>query len=202
MRTMHQLPIVIILLGALVVAGCSSSSEVGSGTTASNSTANAGGTSNRAAQLDESVDRALAALYEKVPGSAEAARRAKGILVFPSIIKGAAGIGGDFGRGALRVNGQTVGYYQTLSASFGFQLGGQSRSVVYMFMTEPALRDFENSSGWQVGGNASVTLVTAGANLKVNSKTLTQPVLAFVYGNAGLMYDASVQGTKVTRISL
>lgn len=202
MRIMHQLPIVAILLGALAVAGCSSSSDVGSGTTASNNTANAGGTSNRAAQLDESVDRTLAALYEKVPGSATAARQAKGILVFPSVVKGAAGVGGDFGRGALRVNGRTAGYYQTLAASFGFQLGGQSRSVVYMFMTEPALRDFENSNGWQVGGSASVTLISAGANLEVNSDTLRQPVLAFVFGNTGLMYDASVQGAKVTRISL
>lgn len=156
----------------------------------------------RTAHVDARVDRALVALYGKVPGSADLAAKAKGKLVFPSVVKGAAGVGGEFGRGALLVNDETVAYYQTLPASFGLQLGGQSRSIVFMFMTDQALQDFENSNGWQVGGNASATLVTVGANLQVDSTTLRQPVLAFVYGNTGLMYDASVQGTKVTRIAM
>lgn len=203
MRTMHPLPIIPLIFGALVIAGCSNSpSGMGSGSSVSGNTSDSADTSTRAAQIDRRVDAALVNLYEKVPGSADLARQAKGILVFPSVLKGAAGVGGEFGRGALRVNDETVAYYQTLSASFGFQLGGQSRSMVFMFMTDQALQDFENSNGWQVGGNAAVTLAAAGANLAVNSKTLAQPVIAFVYGNTGLMYDVSLQGTKVTRISL
>jgi lipid-binding SYLF domain-containing protein len=208
MRTVHQLTIATLLFGALAVAGCSNSSneasgtDVGSGTTASAGASTSAGQSSRAAQLDQRVDQALADLYQRVPGSADLARKAKGILVFPSVVKGGAGIGGEFGRGALRVNDVTVGYYQTLSGSFGFQLGGQSRSMVFMFMTDDALRNFENSSGWQVGANAGVTLVTTGANIGVSSKTAQQPILAFVYCNTGLMYDASLQGTKVTRIAL
>ncbi len=204
MRSVRHLPISMLLVGALAVTGCSSSPTDSSTTasTAGSGTTTEAGSSAKTAQMDQDVDRALATLYDKVPGSENLARKAKGILVFPNIVKGAAGIGGEFGRGALRVNDRTVGYYQTLSASFGFQLGGSARSIVFMFMTDQALRDFENSSGWEVGGNASATLITTGANLNVDSTTLRQPVLAFVYGNAGLMYDASVQGTKVTKIEL
>lgn len=205
MRSVHHFPIVAVIVGTLAVAGCSSSSEdsstngsaAGSGTTAANS-----GASVKAAELNASVDSALANLYEKVPGSADLARKAKGILVFPSVYKGAVGIGGEYGKGALRVDGQTVDYYQTVSASFGFQLGGQAKSMVFMFMTDPALRDFRSSDGWQAGGTASVALVTVGANAAVDSETLRKPVLAFVYGNTGLMYDVSVAGTKVTKIAL
>ncbi len=202
MRNVRYFPVATLVVGALAIAACSSSSTESSGSTAGSGTTAEAGSSAKAAQMNQDVDRALANLYEKVPGSGKLAHKAKGILVFPSVVKGAAGVGGEFGRGALRVNDRTVGYYQTLSASFGFQLGGSARSIVFMFMTDQALRDFQNSSGWEVGGNASATLIKTGANLNVDSATLTQPVLAFVYGNEGLMYDASVQGTKVSKIEL
>ncbi len=205
MRYVHHFPIATVIIAILAVAGCSSpstdsstqASAAGSGTTTSDT-----GASAKATEMNASVDRALADLYEKVPGSQDLAQKAKGILVFPTVYKGGAGIGGEYGKGALRVKGQTVDYYQTLTASFGFQLGGQAKSMVFMFMTDPALQDFRSSAGWQVGGTASVALVTLGASGKIDAATLTKPVLAFVYGNTGLMYDVSVEGTKVSKITL
>lgn len=154
------------------------------------------------AKIDKDVNEALQNLYESVPGSQELAKKAKGILVFPSVYKAGVGVGGEYGRGALRVKKSTVAYYSTAGASFGFQLGAQARSLVFMFMTPQALQSFKDSSGWNAGGDASVALVKTGANGAVDLATATKPIIAFVYGNTGLMYNLSLQGTKVTKLDL
>ncbi len=211
MRSVRHLPLATVIVGTLAVVAYSSSSADASTYTAARAYRLAAGAVTavadtgadaKAAELNASVDRALADLYQKVPGSKDLARKAKGVLVFPTVYKGGVGVGGEYGKGALRVKGKTVDYYQTLTASFGFQLGGQAKSMVFMFMTDQALKDFRSSAGWQVGGTASVALVTLGADAKIDAATLTKPVLAFVYGNKGLMYDVSVEGTKVSKITL
>ncbi len=154
------------------------------------------------ADIDSNVDQALAQLYKTVPGSENVARNAAGILVFPSVYKAGIGIGGEYGKGALRVGGKSVAYYNIAGASFGLQLGASARSIALMFMTNEALARFQNSAGWDVGGDASVTLVKVGANGSVDTSTMTSPVLAFTYGNTGLMYDLSLKGTKVTRLDI
>jgi lipid-binding SYLF domain-containing protein len=154
------------------------------------------------AEIEKDVDQALAELYKSVPGSADVAKEAKGILVFPAIYKAGFIIGGHHGNGALRVEGKSVAYYSTTGASFGLQAGAERRSMAVMFMTQDALTHFENSSGWDLGADADVAVVQIGANGAVDMARLGKPVEAFVFGNSGLMANLSLEGTKVSRSDL
>jgi lipid-binding SYLF domain-containing protein len=152
--------------------------------------------------INAGVDATLARLYTTVDGSHELVSKARGVLVFPSVIQAGFWIGGQYGEGALRVGGQTAGYYSTAGGSLGLQIGGQSKSVVYLFMTQDALERFRNSEGWAVGADATVAVVKVEANGNIDTSTATAPVQAFVLTNAGLMAGVSLEGTKITRLRI
>ncbi len=129
-----------------------------------------------------------------------ARRKDAGFLVFPSVIKAGIGLGGEYGEGVLIIKGNPAGYYNLLSASFGFQLGFQSRSVIIMFMTEKSLAGFRNADRWKFGVDGSIVLVTVGAGGAIDTDTVTRPIIAFVLDPQGLMYNLSLEGSKITRI--
>ena len=153
-----------------------------------------------AAEIETEVNDTLQHFYRKVPQGSELERRAAAVLVFPEIIKAGIGVGGEYGEGALRVNGRTVDYYNSVSASIGFQLGIQERSVVIMFMTPEALNSFRRTAGWKVGVDGSVTLIAVGAGGAVDTNTVTQPVIGFILDQKGLMYNLTLEGSKISRI--
>jgi lipid-binding SYLF domain-containing protein len=161
----------------------------------------ASGTSSRTS-IDAQVDASLSKLYDTVRGSRELVAKSQGVLVFPSVVGASLGIGAEYGRGALRVNGRTQGYYSTTAGSIGFQAGAQSKAVIYLFTTQQALEKFRNSKGWTAGADATVALATIGANGSVNTNTIQQPVVGFVLTNVGLEAGASVQGAKITEIRM
>jgi lipid-binding SYLF domain-containing protein len=121
--------------------------------------------------------------------------------VFPTVVKAGIGVGGEYGEGALRIRGRTAGYYNTVSASIGFQLGAQARSVIIMFMTEQALARFNRTDGWKVGVDASVALVTVGASGSIDTNKINSPVIGFILGETGLMYNLTLEGSKISRIA-
>lgn len=123
------------------------------------------------------------------------------MLVFPTIIKAGIGIGAEYGEGALLVRGRTAGYYNCLSGSIGFQLGAQARSVVILFMTEEALAKFSRTDGWKVGVDGSVALITIGAAGSIDTDRITSPVVGFIFDGRGLMYNLTLEGTKISRMS-
>ncbi len=151
-------------------------------------------------QIDAGSRSALQQLYRDVRGSQDLANRAQGILVFPDVYKVAIGIGGEYGKGALLVGGRTVNYYSIGAGSLGLQLGAEARDVVFMFMTPQALADFRNSSGWEASATAGVAVVKKGAEDTVTTGQANAPVIVFVFGNTGLMADASVAGTKISKL--
>ncbi|HTH62060.1 MAG TPA: YSC84-related protein [Paraburkholderia sp.] len=151
-------------------------------------------------EIDAGVDSTLARLFNTVEGSRELIGKSRGVLVFPSVIAAGFWIGGQYGNGALRVDGRTTGYYSTAGGSFGLQIGAQSKAIIFAFMSQPALDRFLSSQGWSAGADATVALVTVGANGKVDTSTATSPVQAFVLTNAGLMAGVSLEGTKVSRL--
>ncbi len=153
-----------------------------------------------AREIDASVDTAIARFQKEVFGSKDMFAKAKGILIFPKVIKAGIGLGGEYGTGALRIKGKTVEYYNTISGSFGFQLGGQIKSVYLLFMEDSALKNFRNSDGWKVGVDGSVALITVGANGSIDTTKTNQPILAFVLGQKGLMYNLSLEGSKYNKI--
>lgn len=152
------------------------------------------------AKIDRRTDNALAAFREEVKGADAVLAKAAGVLVFPSIKKAGIGIGGEYGEGALRVGGKSVGYYSTASASIGFQLGAQARRQIIVFLDPAALTKFRDSDGWEVGVDASVTVITVGAGGSIDATQLNQPIVAFVFDSKGLMYNLSLEGSKITEI--
>ncbi len=154
-----------------------------------------------ALEIDAAVETALTRFYDEVPAGRELAAKAKGMLVFPSVVKAGLGIGGEYGEGALRVGGRTVGYYNTVAASIGLQIGAQTRSQIILFMTEGALAQFQASDGWEVGVDGSVALVKVGVAGEIGTASLlNEPVIAFIYGEHGLMANLSLEGSKITKI--
>lgn len=154
-----------------------------------------------AGEIDAGVSATLDKFFHKIPGARELADKSIGILVFPSVVKAGMGIGGEYGEGALRVRGGTVSYYNTVSASVGFQLGVQERAVIIMFMTEQALSQFRKTAGWKVGVDGSVAIVTIGAGGSIDSNKITSPVVGFILDPKGLMYNLTLEGSKISRIS-
>ncbi len=157
-------------------------------------------TAESAKVIDAKVDEALSRFHKEVKGSAEFLQSAKGVLVFAGIIKAGIGIGGEYGEGALRINGKTVDYYSIASASFGFQFGAQKKDVILVFMAEEALNKFRESSGWRAGIDGSVAFIDIGAGKSIDSMNVKDPIVGFVVGQKGLMYNLTLEGSKITRL--
>ena len=151
-------------------------------------------------EINEGVDSALAHLYGTAPGSRAVANQAKAILVFPSVFQAGLVVGGEYGRGALRVNGVTERYYNIAAGSVGWQIGAQSKGIIIMFMNDEALNRFRASNGWQVGADATVSVATIGANGELDSSLAHHSVVGFVTTNAGVMAGVSLEGAKVSPI--
>ena len=152
--------------------------------------------------LDAAADSALTRLYTQQPGSRELIASARSYLVFPSQVSAGFLIGGGSGQGVLRTGGKTAGYYRMTEASVGLLAGAQSQAVFILFMTEDAFKRFEASSGWTVGTDANVSMINVGANATLNTTTTRQDVIGFVMTNGGLMGNLSLNGNRVTRLSL
>lgn len=140
-------------------------------------------------------------LYQTAPGSKEMVQRAKGVLVFPSVIGGSFVVGVEHGRGELLVGGNVRGEYTTTAASIGWQAGGQSKAVIYVFNTQEALDKFLKSDGWAVGADATVAAGKIGANGNVDSTSFDAPVSSYVLTNAGLEAGVALGGSKITRVT-
>lgn len=171
------------------------------GCTTSTSSGNADPAAKRQG-IDSSVDAAMSKLYTQVPGSREVVAKARGVLVFPSVISAGLGIGGSYGQGALRVEGRTEGYYSTTAASVGLLAGADSKAVYLLFMTQESLDKFRASKGWTAGADATVTMLKTGASANVDTQTAQQQVVGYVLNNSGLMASLSIDGTKINRLDL
>jgi lipid-binding SYLF domain-containing protein len=182
----------------VVLLALTSSQSTGAQSTTSNGEQTAGIS---AAEIDREVDAALKKLYASTPAAKELAQRAKGILVFPTVVKAGFMGGAQYARGgALRKKGKTVAYYTTLGGSYGFQAGVQSFSYALFFMSDEALRYLESSEGWEIGVGPSVVIVDEGTAKALTTTTSRDNVYAFIFGQQGLMAGAGIQGSKITRI--
>jgi lipid-binding SYLF domain-containing protein len=154
-----------------------------------------------AAQIDAAVEGTLNEFFHRIRGSRELVAKSAAVLVFPSVIKAGIGIGGEYGEGALLTRGRTLEYYNTVSASIGFQFGAQSRSVIIVFMTPEALASFRRVNGWKVGVDGSVALITVGIGGSIDSSKIASPIVGFIFDGKGLMYNLTLEGSKISRIA-
>ena len=152
-------------------------------------------------EIDIKVDAALERFCKEISSGKKFLKVAKGVLVFPRVIKAGFGIGGEYGEGALRIAGKTVDYYSTAAASIGFQLGAQSKTIILVFLKKEALKRFRNSSGWEIGVDGSVALVTIGTGGSIDTTNIKEPIVGFVFGNKGLMYNLTLEGSKITKLN-
>ncbi len=156
----------------------------------------------RRIEIDARADGALETLFAQDPGARELAKRAAGILIIPKIVKAGLVVGGQSGDGVLRVGGKPVAYYNMSSASIGLQAGVQTYSQVLMFLHKPALEKFMTSDGWEAGVDGSVAVLRTGVSGGIDTSSIKDPVVAFVFGEKGLMAGVSVEGSKYTRLNL
>jgi lipid-binding SYLF domain-containing protein len=152
-----------------------------------------------AQEINASVNACLDRFYKQVKGGKEITGKAKGVLVLPGVIKAGLIVGGEYGEGALRVGGKTASYYNLAAGSVGFQIGGEAKDIIIMFMTDAALKQFQASKGWEVGVDGNVALVNIGGGERVDFTKLNDPIVAFVFDVKGLMADISLKGAKLTK---
>jgi lipid-binding SYLF domain-containing protein len=152
-------------------------------------------------EINASVNAAMARFKKEVKGADEYLKVAKGVLVIPNITKAGFIVAGQYGQGALKVRGKTVGYYSLAAGSVGWQIGAEWYDLIIIFTTDQALKQFRTSKGWEAGADAEVTMITAGLDLPVSTLVSQHPVLGFVTDQKGLMAGVSVKGAKFTRIN-
>jgi len=151
-------------------------------------------------EIDAKVQEAVQNFYKQTSAGKQLAQKAAGMLVFPEVLKAGIGVGGEYGEGALLVKGKTTGYYSTAAASIGFQLGAQMKSQIILFMNPKVLENFRKSQGWKAGVDGSVALATLGAGGELDTDSVKQPIIGFIFSNKGLMYNLTFEGSKITRL--
>lgn len=153
-----------------------------------------------ASEIDRDVTRAASQLYDINPTARRLSKTAKAVLIFPKIVKAGLIVGGQFGEGAMREGGRTVGYYSTAAASYGFEAGVAQYGYALFFMDANSLAYLKRSRGWEIGAGPTVIIVDEGVAKSLSSTTLQKGVYAFFFNQKGLMAGASLQGSKITRI--
>jgi len=181
-RTMRKGKLLIagVIAGALLVSGVALAASAG--------------------KIDREVADAISVFKDEVNGSEVFLNQAAGYLVFPKVYKAGFVFGAETGEGALIVAGKTIDYYRTSAGSWGLQAGAQAKSVVIAFMTEDSLSKFRNSKGWKVGVDGSIALVDVGVGKAIDTKNIKDPVVGFIYGSKGLMYNLTFEGSKFSRL--
>jgi lipid-binding SYLF domain-containing protein len=154
-----------------------------------------------ATELEAASRTALKQLTSTVPLAKAAAASAHAILVFPKVTKAGLGVGGQYGEGSLLKDGKAVAFYKTTGASFGLQAGGQQYGYAMFLMNEKALVQLQAANGFEVGVGPSIVLVDEGMAKTTTTKTIKEDIVAFVFGQKGLMAGLGIQGNKITQIT-
>jgi lipid-binding SYLF domain-containing protein len=151
-------------------------------------------------EIDASVNASLDRFVKEVKGAKEFLDAAKGVIVIPKVMQGGLIVGAEYGEGALRISGKTVGYYNIASGSFGYQIGAQEKDIILVFMNRAVLKKFRTSENWRAGVDAKVTVINVGVDDSLSTMTVKQPVVGFVFGQKGFMAGATLEGSKFTKM--
>jgi lipid-binding SYLF domain-containing protein len=155
----------------------------------------------KASEIDRNVTAALNQLYAENDAARDLGTKAKAVLVFPEIRKGAFIVGAQYGYGALRKGSDTVAYYPTGAASYGFQAGVKQFGYALFFMTDSALEYIEKSGGWAIGTGPSLVVVDKGMARSLTTTSMRADVYGFVFSQTGLMGGMGVEGSKIAKIA-
>jgi lipid-binding SYLF domain-containing protein len=153
-----------------------------------------------AEDLDKDAAQALQALYKTSPAAEVLSKKAKAVLVFPKIVKAGLVFGGSYGEGVLLKGARVADYYNSVSASWGWQVGAESYTYVVFLMSDKAVKYLDKSKGWEFGVGPSVVVVNDGIAKNLTTSTLKDDAYAFIADQQGLMASLSIEGTKISRI--
>ncbi|MDX2463981.1 MAG: lipid-binding SYLF domain-containing protein [Porticoccus sp.] len=153
-----------------------------------------------AKDLDDDSRQALQTLARTHPIVENLSRTAKAVLVFPNIVKAGLVFGGSYGEGELIEGAQVVDYYNSVSGSWGLQIGAQSYGYAIFLMTGKAVSYLKESKGWEIGVGPTVVVVDEGVAKNLSTSSLQDDAYAFIFSQQGLMAGISIEGTKVTKI--
>ena len=184
----------------LVAGGCTTTATTTRATTPSEAAGLGPLSAEARRDIRNGFDDTMRRLDDNEPSTRALVARAAGVLVFPQTLSAGLVVGGEFGNGVLRVDNKFGGYYRIATGSLGLQIGAQSRSLVFLFMSKQSLDDFRASNGWSVGADASLAVLRVGANGAVDLNIAQAPTIAFVMTNAGLMANLTFKGTRITPI--
>ncbi|WP_040345537.1 lipid-binding SYLF domain-containing protein [Aminomonas paucivorans] len=154
-----------------------------------------------AARVEQDAREALRGLYETTPEAGDLAKEAKGILVFPQVVKAGFVVGAQHGIGVLFQQDAVTGYYETDAASYGIQAGVQKFGYALFLLSDSAMENLRTSDGWEVGSCPSLVIVDKGWARSHTTTTARKDVYAFFFGQHGLMLGMGFQGSKVTRVT-
>lgn len=152
-------------------------------------------------QIDSQVSEALVKFNTLNPSNKALVDKAAGVLVFPGVTKGGVGVAGEYGQGALQVNGKIVGYYSVAGGSVGLTLGVAKRSEIIIFTTQDSLDKFTSGKDWSIGADAGITVISGGAAGSYDTQTMHKPILGFIFSEKGLIGDLSFEGSKISKIN-
>jgi len=153
-----------------------------------------------AEDLNADAAQALQTLYKSNPAAETLSKKAHAILVFPKIVKAGLVFGGSYGEGVLNRDSKVAGYYNSVSASWGWQAGAESYGYVVFLMSNKAVKYLESSKGWEFGVGPTVVVVNEGVAKNLSSSTLKDDAYAFIFDQQGLMASLSIEGTKISHI--
>lgn len=152
-------------------------------------------------EVESDVDVALSEFKREAPSAWPVVENAQGLLVCPKVAKAGFIVGVEGGTCAMRIGGKTAEYYRTSSVKAGLLAGVQSYSTILTFNTADALTKFrEGNRNWQVGGNLSIAVAKKGASGAFDTKTMNDPITGFVFSEAGLMADLSLDGSTYKKL--
>jgi lipid-binding SYLF domain-containing protein len=154
-----------------------------------------------AQEINSEVNAALELFIQQVKGAKEFLNTAKGVVIIPNIVKVGVGVGGEYGEGALRIGGKTVDYYSIAAGSVGLQIGAQKKNLIVVFRQGDALSNFRKSSGWKVGVDGSAAFIDVGTGKSIDTLNIKDPIVAFMFGQKGLMANATIEGAKFTKLA-
>lgn len=155
-----------------------------------------------AKKIDASADEVMERFHKQVKDAKEVVRKAKALMIMPTVVKAGLLVGGEYGRGPLRINGKTVDYYSVVSGSFGAQIGAEAKDWVIAFMTDAALKKFRESKGWEAGVDGNIALITTGGGDSGTTRNKDGDIVGYVFDVKGLFADVSFKGAKFSKLDM
>ena len=154
-----------------------------------------------AKDLDKDSRQALQTLYKTEPVAKTLSHSAKAVLVFPNIVKAGLVFGGGYGEGELIEGSKVVDYYNSVTGSWGLQIGAQSYGYVLFLMSDKAVQYVKDTKGWEIGVGPTVVVVDEGLAKNLSTSSLKDDAYAFIFSQQGLMAGVSIEGTKISKIN-